>query len=198
MSDVFACNILTCNSHDDKFSSPQFNLINERINNREDLIDLSTRFREGFKITKTNCPHLSRLECRVCNLQNDIRPHHMQTQHQNEKTIEDVVSRKHWKNSGRFNGTAVDDAWIETQSGNNPYDGECGKQTIANLLVFCVFGNFSSLKNSFVSAMWISHPSRFSFTSNRMSAQSCTTRTSEPTRCKLHTQLRAINSNVIM
>lgn len=63
----------------------------------------------------------------MCDLQNHIRPYDMQAQHQNEETIENIVSWKHWKNSRCFNATAVDDSRIETQSSYNPYDGECSE-----------------------------------------------------------------------
>lgn len=84
--------------------------------------------------------YLSRLERRMRNLQDHIRPGNMQTQQQTQKTVENVVGREHGQNSWRLHGTAEDDARIEAKPRNDPNDGEESEYAVAGFLVVGVLG----------------------------------------------------------
>lgn len=112
--------------------------------------------------------YLSRLQCGVCDLQNQVGPSNVQAQQQHQQTVENVVSREHGQYCGRFYGAAVDDARVEAQPGNDPDECEKCKNAIAQFLVVGIFGDFGGLQENvgtivndqyqWADAMQVAHP----------------------------------------
>ena len=76
--------------------------------------------------------YLSTIHGFVDDFKDEIGPNDMKHQKYSQKTIKNVISRKHFHNLRGLNCCAVKNpSWIDTQSGYNPGQCKTGKQEIA-------------------------------------------------------------------